>query len=119
MLKHNFRNLKIWKDGVDLAKDIYIITQTFPNEHKFGLSSQLYRCAVSIPSNIAEGSGRGSPKEFAQFLKISLGSAFELETQLVIGQTCQLIPGGVFDQQIEVVQTLQRQIAAFIKTIEV
>ncbi|SDF60214.1 four helix bundle protein [Mucilaginibacter pineti] len=63
MLKHNFRQLKIWIDSVELSRDIYQLTQKFPNEHKFGISSQLYRAAVSIPSNIAEGSAPESQKK--------------------------------------------------------
>jgi four helix bundle protein len=91
MLKHNFRQLRIWIDSVELTGEIYKLTQSFPNEHKFGIANQLYRSAVSIPSNIAEGSSRKSEKEFAHFLSISMGSAFELETQLIIAESAALL----------------------------
>jgi len=81
---HNFKDLKVWQKSMDLAIDIYKATSLFPRDEKFGLVSQIKRCSVSIPSNIAEGSGRGSDKEFNHFLNISQGSAFELETQLII-----------------------------------
>ncbi len=118
MLKHNFRQLKIWSDGVVLAKEIYLLKQGFSGKHRFGLASQMYRAVVSIPSNIAEGTARGTEKDFARFLKISLGSAFELETQLTICHSCQLINAEIFNYQINVLQTLQKQISSFIRTVE-
>nr|WP_294793596.1 four helix bundle protein [uncultured Mucilaginibacter sp.] len=83
---HNFKELKVWKAGMEIAKTIFILTRNFPSEEKFGLISQMTRCAVSIPSNIAEGCGRKSNKELHQFLNIALGSAFELETQIIISK---------------------------------
>ncbi len=117
MLKHNFRQLRIWVDSVELTKDIYLLTQKFSNEHKFGISSQLYRAAVSIPSNIAEGSARKSEKDFAHFLSISLGSAFELETQLIIAEQCSLCINADYSDLLNKVQALQKQIKSFIYTI--
>lgn len=67
-----------------LAKEVYLITSKFPKDEKFGLVSQINRCSVSVPSNIAEGSSRSSKKEFSHFIKIALGSLFELETQLIL-----------------------------------
>jgi four helix bundle protein len=81
---HNFRKLNIWIDAMALAKEVYLLTSKFPKEEKFGLVSQINRCSVSVPSNIAEGSSRSSKKEFAHFIKIALGSLFELETQLIL-----------------------------------
>ncbi|OKL41182.1 four helix bundle protein [Pontibacter flavimaris] len=83
---HNFKELRVWKEAIELAKSVYIITANFPADEKYGLKSQVNRAAVSIPSNIAEGAGRGSNKEFAQFLKIALGSAFEVETQMILAE---------------------------------
>jgi len=80
----NFRKLKIWKQGIDIVKEIYKISQKLPSEEKFGLKSQITRAAVSIPSNIAEGSSRSSNKDFNRFLEIALGSLFELQTQIVL-----------------------------------
>jgi four helix bundle protein len=80
----NFRDLEVWKEALLLVKDIYTITAKLPEIEKFGLISQMNRCAVSIPSNIAEGCSKDSPLEFGRYLKISLGSSFELATQIEI-----------------------------------
>ncbi|MEL6558041.1 MAG: four helix bundle protein [Bacteroidota bacterium] len=81
---HNFRELRVWKKARTLAKDVYVVSAEFPHEEKFGLTSQVRRSMISIPSNIAEGSSRNSPKDFVRFLRLALGSAFELETQLLL-----------------------------------
>jgi four helix bundle protein len=79
-------DLEIWKLSIGLVKETYIITRAFPDEERFVLTSQMRRAAISVPSNIAEGAGRNSKKEFSHFLKISLGSLAELETQFVISK---------------------------------
>ncbi|HEY9195152.1 MAG TPA: four helix bundle protein [Mucilaginibacter sp.] len=117
MLKHNFRQLRIWTDSVELAKEIYFLTQKISSDHKFGISSQLYRAAVSIPSNIAEGSARRSDKDFVHFLSISLGSAFELETQLVIAEHCNLATGIDYGNLVGRIQSLQKQIMSLSNSI--
>lgn len=81
-----FRDLIVWQKAVELAKRTYILTNQFPPEERFGLSSQMQRAAVSIASNIAEGKLRGSPKEFTHFLRIAFGSGGELETQIEIAK---------------------------------
>ncbi len=81
--RHNFKKLKIWQMGMELTKQILDVTDTFPSSEKFSLKSQMDRCSISIPSNIAEGSSR-SNKSFSHFLDISLGSSFELQTQLIL-----------------------------------
>lgn len=83
-MRHNFRELTSWKISFELVKDVYLISRKLPNDERFGLKSQIQRAAVSIPSNIAEGSGRTSDKEFIHFLNISVSSAYELETQLLL-----------------------------------
>ena len=83
---HNFRKLQIWIDGMNLVDDIYNATDRFPKHELFGLASQMQRSATSVPSNIAEGSGKSSNKDFARFLSISVGSLFELETQVLIAE---------------------------------
>ena len=75
---HNFRELKIWQRSMNLAEEVYKIVADFPKEERFGLASQIKRCAVSIPSNISEGAGRSTNKQFKQFLQISMGSCNEL-----------------------------------------
>ncbi|MCV9926142.1 four helix bundle protein [Flavobacterium sp. LS1R49] len=81
---HQFKELGIWKKSRLLCSKIYNVTATFPSEEKFGITNQLRRASVSIPSNIAEGSSRNSNKDFARFLEIAIGSAYEVETQLLI-----------------------------------
>ena len=82
----SYRDLVIWQKGIELVKEIYRITRLLPKEEIYGLSSQMRRAAISIPSNVAEGQQRKNTKEFCQFLRISYGSAAELETQLVISK---------------------------------
>ena len=86
-----FRDLKVWQKGVELVKEIYKITKNFPKEELYGLSSQMRRASVSIPSNIAEGFRRRYAKEYKQFLRIALGSCAELETQVVIAKELKYI----------------------------
>jgi len=79
-----FKELIVWQKAIELVTNTYLKSQTFPKEEIYGLTSQIRRCAVSIPSNIAEGCGRKSTKDFNNFLGIALGSSFEFETQLII-----------------------------------
>ena len=80
--RNSYRDLIVWKKSMLLCERIYILSKNFPKEEMYGLTSQIRRCAISIPSNIAEGRGRNSDKEFVRFLQISLGSLYELQTQL-------------------------------------
>jgi len=80
------KNLKVWEEAISLVTDIYKQTETFPKSELYGITNQIRRSSVSIPSNIAEGAARHSQKEFIQFLYIALGSASELETQLIIAE---------------------------------
>ena len=97
----NFRTLNIWRQGIQLVIDIYKLSEQLPTEEKFGLKRQICRAAVSIPSNIAEGCSRPSEAEYGRFLEIALGSAFEVETQLIIIQKLHLVSS----DQIEKLQT--------------
>ncbi|KAA3613802.1 MAG: four helix bundle protein [Calditrichaeota bacterium] len=89
----DFRTLSIWQEGIVIVKHVYKVAQYLPPEEKYGLRSQITRCAVSIPSNIAEGCSRSSQIDFKRFLEIALGSAFELETQLIIMEELSIIAG--------------------------
>jgi four helix bundle protein len=81
-----YRDLKVWQLGIDISLTVYRLTDEFPQREMYGLTSQLRRAAVSIPSNIAEGHTRGQTKDFVRFLSISRGSVAELETQLIIAE---------------------------------
>jgi len=83
----NHKDLEVWKKSMDLVSNIYKITEPFPNKELYGLTNQIRRAAVSVPSNIAEGAARSSKKEFIQFLYIALGSLSELETQIIIANS--------------------------------
>lgn len=87
MAELRFRDLEVWRVSMDLVAKVYEITREFPKSEQFGLASQLQRSAVSIPSNIAEGSGRGTRKDFAHFLDQARGSLFEVITQLEISRS--------------------------------
>lgn len=85
------KKLKVWQLGVEIVVDVYRLTETFPSDEKYGLTSQMRRCAVSIPSNTAEGAARNTHKEFINFLHIAQGSLAELDTQLEISLRLKLI----------------------------
>jgi four helix bundle protein len=82
----NFKELRIWQKGMDIAVSSFQLTNEFPSTEKFGIISQINRAGVSIPANVAEGSSRTSEKDYGRFIEISLGSSYELETHLLIAQ---------------------------------
>lgn len=100
---------------MNIVTAIYQSTKAFPKEELFGLTSQLRRCSVSIPSNIAEGSGRESNKDFIRFLNISVGSLFELQTQLEIAKNIDYLTQDEFNKQYEDTRELERMLISFIK----
>ena len=83
---HNFRELQVWKLAMTVAEEVYLIVAELPREERCDLASQIRRRAVSVPSNIAEGAGRGSDKEFAYHLNVAMGSAYELESQILLAE---------------------------------
>ncbi|MFP3868726.1 MAG: four helix bundle protein [Desulfobacteraceae bacterium] len=106
----SFRDLDVWRKSIDLVKEIYQITGKFPPSEIYGLTNQIRRAAVSIPSNIAEGQGRNSAKEFRQFLGIALGSIAEIETQLIIAQEIGYLSNEKFDFLIISLDTIRKMI---------
>ncbi len=110
----NFKELKIWQKGFMIAVDTFKLVSTFPKEEKCGISSQVTRSAVSIPSNIAEGSGRGSEKDYTRFIEISLGSSFELETQLLITDSINYGDKDLRRQILKDVDEKQKMLMSFI-----
>lgn len=110
---NKYKNLEIWKRSVDLATEVYAVTKSFPTEEKFGLSAQLQRCAVSIPSNIAEGAGRGSKKDFKRFINIAYGSIYELETQLLISKNLGYLTTDKHEVLAKEIEEIQKMIYSF------
>ncbi|WP_370391494.1 four helix bundle protein [uncultured Winogradskyella sp.] len=109
----NFRELEIWQDAIELVKAVYALIEQLPESEKFGLKPQMSRCAISIPANIAEGCSRDSQKDFVRFLQISLGSAFELETHLIISSDLSFFE--LDTDLLADIHKLQKRINALIK----
>ena len=109
------KDLDVWQESMRLAKEVYVLTARFPKEEMYGLTSQIRRSAVSIPSNIAEGAGRNSNKEFVQFLYISLGSLAELETQILLSKEFGLLQGEVVDRSIERIRRMLLGLIDYLK----
>ena len=107
---HRFKELKVWQEAMELAKEVYAITRLFPAEERFGLTSQINRAAVSIPSNIAEGAGRNYDKEFLQFLNVAMGSAFELETQILLANSFGFMTAEKYEAVTEQLDKVQRML---------
>lgn len=113
-----FKELKVWQKAIDLVTNTYKTTQKFPKEEIYGLTSQIRRSAISIPSNIAEGCGRKTDKDFSNFLGISLGSSFEFETQLIICRNLEFINVEDFNNLESEIQHIQNMIIKLIKSLE-
>ncbi|WP_264553999.1 four helix bundle protein [Flavobacterium sp. N2038] len=111
-MRHNYKNLKIWKIGIAIANEISDILIEFPKHERYDLISQISRCSVSMPSNIAEGSSR-TDKSFSHFLDISLGSSFELITQLLIAKHRKYINEIQFNQLEIKIEEFQRMTMGF------
>lgn len=109
----NFRELIIWNQGIELAVKAYELTSQPPKEEVYGLSSQIKRAVVSIPSNIAEGSSRETNKDFRKFLRTSLGSSFELETDLIIAEKLRFIKSADVRNFLTSLHVEQKQINTF------
>jgi four helix bundle protein len=117
MAKHKFRNLLVWEKSRALVKEVSELTVNFPNEEKFGLISQLRRAVISISSNISEGSGRGSDKDFSRFLDMAEGSANEVINLLVLSYDLNLILKDELNSLIEKIEEVIKMINGFRKKI--
>ena len=111
----SYRDLEVWKLSIDFVKKVYQVTHYFPDSEKFGLINQIRRAAVSIPSNIAEGQGRNSTKEFKQFLAIGLGSLAELETQLIIAKEIEYLTQNGLDALLSPLDRIRKMIKGLSK----
>ena len=113
----NYKELEVWQKGMDLAVQVYQMTATFPPEEKFGLVSQIRRAVTSIPANIAEGWGRGSTKEYVQFLRIARASLMEFETHLILAARLTYIQGDRLSTLLQEVETLGKRINSLIQSL--
>jgi four helix bundle protein len=109
-----FRDLLIWQKSMALVTSCYLLTNSFPREEQFSLTSQIRRCIISIPSNIAEGFGRSTNKDYHRFLTISMGSLFEFQTQLEIAYNLNYISQVDFNSIYENSREVERMLSAFI-----
>lgn len=110
-----YTELEVWKEARNLVNDVYLISKAYPKEEMYGLTSQIHRCAVSIPSNLAEGCGRRTSADTIQFLHISRGSLYELETQLFIALDQGYLRKKDFDKQLEQILKCKKLVNGFIK----
>ncbi len=114
MARHNFKKLKVWQEGINLVSDNYRLTKTFPDIERYNLINQLNRCAVSIPSNISEGSSKSTNRHFKKYLENSLGSAFEWETQLIVAFNQGYLDKTKFDELENKILQIQKMLGKFI-----
>jgi len=112
------KDLIVWKKSIDLVTLIYKHTLNFPKPEQYGLTNQMRRSAVSIPSNIAEGAGRVSTKEFLHFLSISVGSSSELETQLIISGNLGFLKTSIVEQLLTEIEDIRKMTVGLMKSIE-
>ena len=117
MLK-NYKELKVWKKSYQLCLEIYRTTAKFPKDEKFGLTSQIRRSSVSIPSNIAEGYGRKTTAEYIKSLYIAYGSNCELETQIMLSGDLDYIESAILKEIIDDIHEVERMLKALIKSLE-
>lgn len=113
-----FRDLLIWQKAMTLVTNCYSISSNFPREELFGLASQIRRCSISIPSNISEGYGRGTNKDYHRFLRFSLGSLFEFQTQIEIAYNLKYISEIDFKKLHEDSRELERMLSSFISKVK-
>jgi four helix bundle protein len=114
----NFKEYLVWQKSMDLTVVIYDVTNKFPSEEKFGLISQIRRAVVSIPSNIAEGAAASTQKHFGEYLQRSLGSAFEVETQLLLSKRLNYISDEVYTEIINQITEVQKMLYSLIKKLK-
>ena len=113
----DFKKLKVWQKAHRLTLDVYQASATFPREELYGLTSQIRRSCLSIPSNIAEGCGRGSDTDFARFLQISMGSSSEVEYLLILSRDLQILTSDYYERLSQDVIQIKRMLTSLIKTL--
>lgn len=116
---HHLKEINVWRKAVELATYVYKVTVSFPVDERFGLTNQIKRSVVSIASNIAEGAGRNSDKEFIQFLGIANGSSYELQTQIIIARNLGLLDDASKEYIEKQLDEIQKMIFGFQKKLKV
>ena len=114
----SYRDLRVWQAGMDLAEACYVLTKRFPKDELFGMTAQIRRAAASVPANIAEGYGRNSRREYAQFLRIAQGSLKELETHLMLSNRVGLLSPPETNNTLEVTDRLGKMLHRLIRSLE-
>lgn len=104
----SYKDLIVWQKSIELVKEVFKLTRGFPKEETYGITAQMRRAAVSIPSNIAEGSGRRFSKEWLQFYSFAYGSTLELETQLIISRDLELAPAQSFKRSFDLIEEVSK-----------
>jgi four helix bundle protein len=113
-----FRDLVIWQKSMTLVTEIYKITKTFPNDETYCLTGQMRRCAISIPSNIAEGYGRNTTNDYIRFLRVAISSLYELQTQLEISLNLKYLDGKIFQRYSEAAREIERMLSSLMRKLE-
>ena len=116
-MPQDMHDLRVWQKAIDLTVCIYRLTQGFPKQETYGLTSQIRRASISIASNIAEGRGRLNPAEFRQFLGIALGSTFEVKTQLVVAKRLEMGNPETLSEASELGEEVSKMLTSFIQTL--
>ncbi len=115
---HNYRELKIWQRSMDFVEKIYQVSSEFPKEEKYGLTAQIRACVVSIPSNISEGAGRGTNKQFKRFLEFSMGSINEVQTQLELAFRVKYLSKNIYESLIDEALQIYKMILGFYNSLK-
>jgi four helix bundle protein len=114
----SYKDLVVWQKGIELVNELYSVTKGFPKEEMFGLTNQIRRATISVPSNIAEGWGRNSTKNYIQFIRISVGSLYEIETQLVIANNQNYITNQIKSALSEKIDELGKMLNTLLKRLD-
>jgi len=114
---NSYKDLFVWQKSISLCENVYLTTKTFPSSEIYGLISQIRRCSVSIPSNIAEGNARGSRLEYKKFLRIAIGSSAELETQLIIAKKIGYLKESEYEKLTTQLDEIKRMLVSLIKSL--
>lgn len=115
---NSYRDLRVWQDAMSLAEACYRITQAFPREEMFGLTSQIRRCSASVPANVAEGHGRENTGSFIQFLRIAQGSLKELETHILLAERVGVAQAADISPLMERCESLGRMLRSLIRSLQ-